>query len=175
MYSAAAISSRVRRPVSSDILGLVVFVVLGLAAGGLGSIATAPNIPSWYASLAKPAFNPPNAVFPMVWTLLYLLMAVSGWLVWRTGFDGADATKRRTRALVPFAIQLILNIGWSFAFFSAHSPLAGLVVIVLSILAIAWTITAFFQISRAPAFLLVPYLAWVGFAALLNGAIFPLN
>jgi translocator protein len=171
----AAISPTVHRRLGRDILGLVVFAVLCLAAGGLGSIATTPNIATWYAGLAKPVFNPPNAVFPVVWTLLYLLMAVSGWLVWRTRFNGPDAAGRGTRALVPFGIQLILNIGWSFAFFGAHNPLAGLVVIGLLILAIAWTIAAFLPLSRVAAFLLVPYLAWVGFATLLNGAIYALN
>lgn len=172
---AAAISPRAHRPVGREILGLVVFLALCLAAGVLGSIATTPNIPSWYAGLAKPAFNPPNGVFPVVWTLLYLLMAVSGWLVWRTRFKGVDAAGRGTRALAPFAIQLILNVAWSFAFFGAHGPLAGLVVIFLLIFTITWTIAAFFPISRAAAFLLVPYLGWVGFATLLNGAIYALN
>jgi translocator protein len=155
----------------ASVLALAVSVAIALAAGWLGSLATAPNIPTWYAGLAKPAFNPPNEVFPIVWTILYILMAVAAWLVWRaTAEPGA-----RRNALVAYGVQLVLNLAWSFAFFGAQSPLTGLVVIVPLVLAIVWTIVAFRRVSRTAAWLLVPYLAWVSFATVLNGAIFVLN
>jgi tryptophan-rich sensory protein len=149
-----------------DLAGLGAFVVLSALAGGLGSVATTPNIPTWYEGLDKPWFNPPNGVFPVVWTILYVLIAVAGWLAWRHGAG---------RRLVPFFIQIALNVIWSFAFFAAHSPAAGLVVIAALWLSIVWTILAFSPVSRLASWLLAPYLAWVTFAALLNAAVFWLN
>jgi tryptophan-rich sensory protein len=158
------------RPVAS-IAALVAFVALALIAGWIGSLATAPNIPTWYAGLVKPSFNPPNAVFPVVWTVLYIVMGFAAWLVWRTP---ADKASRRT-ALIAWFVQLALNVLWSFAFFGAHSPLAGLIVIVALLIAIVVTILAFRRVDGLAALLLVPYLAWVGFATILNAAIFSLN
>jgi tryptophan-rich sensory protein len=149
-----------------DLAGLGAFLVLSALAGGLGSVATTPNIPAWYEGLAKPWFNPPNAVFPVVWTILYVLIALSGWLAWRGG---------AARRLAPFFVQIALNVVWSFAFFAAHSPAAGLVVIAGLWLSIVWTVMAFWPVSRAASWLLVPYLAWVTFAGMLNAAIFWLN
>ncbi len=152
-----------------DFLALAAFVLVCLAAGWIGSIATTPAIPTWYAGLTKPPFNPPNAVFPIVWTILYVLMGVAAWRVWRTGLP-----EGRT-ALLPFFIQLALNVLWSFAFFGAESPAFGLLVIALLWIAIAWTIAAFRPVDGPAALLLVPYLAWVSFAAVLNAAIWALN
>ncbi|HVY21583.1 MAG TPA: TspO/MBR family protein [Bauldia sp.] len=149
-----------------DIAALGAFLVLSALAGGLGSVATTPNIPTWYAGLAKPWFNPPNLAFPIVWTLLYVMIAVAGWLAWR---------EHRPRALVPFFVQIALNVAWSFAFFGMHSPAAGLVVIGALWLSIVWTMMLFWPLSRAASLLLAPYLAWVSFAALLNAAILWLN
>jgi tryptophan-rich sensory protein len=149
-----------------DLAALGAFLVLSALAGGLGSLATTPNIATWYAGLVKPAFNPPNSVFPVVWTILYVLIAIAGWLAWRHG---------AARRLVPFFVQIALNVIWSFAFFAAHSPAAGLVIVAALWLAILWSILAFWPVSRAASWLLVPYLAWVSFAAVLNGAIFALN
>lgn len=150
-------------------VALAVLIVVCLAAGWLGSLATTPNIPTWYAGLNKPAFNPPNSIFPIAWTILYVLMAVAAWLVWR------EETPARWPALAAFAVQLALNIGWSFAFFGAQSPLLGLVVIVALLAAIVWTIFAFWPVSGLAAALLLPYLAWVAFATVLNTAIYALN
>lgn len=150
-------------------VALAALVVLCLAAGWLGSIATTRNIPTWYAGLNKPSFNPPNGIFPVVWTVLYVLMAVAAWLIWR------EDTSDRGSALAPFLVQLALNVGWSFAFFGARNPLLGLVVIGLLLVAIVWTILAFWPISSLAALLLVPYLAWVAFASVLNAAIYKLN
>jgi benzodiazapine receptor len=147
---------------------LLVALAACFAAAALGGALTEPNLP-WYETLAKPGFAPPNSVFPVVWTILYLMMAVSAWLVWR-----AEA-KDRTLALIWFGIQLALNVAWSFAFFWMHSPVLGLAVIMVLLLAIVVTIVLFDRSSRTATLLLMPYLLWVCFAAGLNGAIWMLN
>lgn len=124
----------------------------------------------WYEGLRKPAWRPPNRLFAPVWTLLYLMMAVSGWLVWRTaGFGGAAVP------LSLYAVQLLLNALWTPVFFGLHRPDLGFAVIVCLWLAIAATIAAFATVSAAAALLLVPYLAWVSFAAVLNYTVWRLN
>jgi tryptophan-rich sensory protein len=150
-------------------LALAGFILLCVAAGWLGSIATTPAIPTWYAGLEKPPFNPPNSVFPIVWTTLYVLMGIAAWRVWRAGLPDTGW------ALRPFFLQLALNVAWSFAFFGAESPALGFLVISLLWLAIVWCIVVFRQVDRWAAILLLPYLAWVSFAAVLNGAIWALN
>ena len=159
-------------PRLQDIGVLVLLLLLCLAAGGLGAMATEPNIATWYAGLNKPPFNPPNAVFPVAWTILYLLMAVAAWLAWRAPAPDAGS---RWRRLVPFFVQLVLNAMWSFAFFGAHNPLLGIIVIGVLLLAILWTIARFWQASAGAAALLLPYLLWVCFAAVLNVSIWLLN
>ncbi len=166
MSNTAIYHPRSRR---QDWAALGAFLVLAALAGGLGSLATTPSIPTWYAGLAKPWFNPPNVVFPVVWTALYVLIAIAGWLAWRAGSPGGTGT------LVPYFVQFALNVAWSFAFFGGHSPIAGLVVIALLAIAIVWTIFAFWTISRPAALLLLPYLLWVAFASVLNLAIYALN
>ena len=156
-----------RRPLLT-IAGVVgACVVLG-AAGGL---ITAPQIQTWYPTLEKPGFTPPNWVFGPVWTLLYALQGVAAWLIWRAGLD-----RRIVRlALGLFTTQFVLNIAWSPAFFGLESPILGLVVIVPLWFAIVATTTAFSRADRRAAALLVPYLAWVTFATALNYAIWNLN
>ena len=151
-------------------LSLAAWIALCLAAGGLGSFATSAKIPTWYATLAKPSWNPPNWVFAPVWTTLFILMAVAAWMVWM----------RRDRAgarvgLALFAVQLALNSLWSFLFFGAESPGAGMVEIVVLWIAIAATISSFKRVSVPAAWMLAPYLAWVSFASCLNFAIWRLN
>jgi tryptophan-rich sensory protein len=149
------------------------FICVGavLAASAIGSFATMRAIPTWYKGLAKPSFNPPNWLFGPAWTVLYLLMAVAAWLVWKQGL-GAVGVKL---ALAAFLVQLILNCLWSILFFGLRSPLAGLVDIVAMWLAILATIILFFRVSVPAGVLLLPYIAWVSFAALLNAAILRLN
>ncbi len=154
-----------------SIVALAGFVALPLLAGWVGSLATTPNIPTWYAGLVKPSFNPPNSIFPVVWTALYVLMGVAAWMAWR---KPAPDDHRRI-ALAAWVVQLVLNVLWSFAFFGARSPLAGLVVIAVLLVAIVVTILAFRRIDGRAALLLLPYLAWVGFATILNAAILALN
>ena len=132
---------------------------------------TTPSIPTWYASIEKPSFTPPNSVFGPVWITLFLLMGIALFLVWREGLS--DRNVRNTFTL--FIVQLVLNVLWSAAFFGLRSPLAGLVVIIVLWAAILLTIIRFFGISRAAGALLIPYIAWVSYAAVLNGALYILN
>jgi tryptophan-rich sensory protein len=151
----------------SDGLRALVSVALCLAAGMLGSFFTRASVDTWYAGLAKPAFTPPGWVFAPVWTLLYVLMGIACYLVWRKGFGDP----RVARALAAFGAQLLLNALWSPAFFGLRSCVAGLVVIVPLWGAIVLTIALFLPLSRPAALLLAPYLAWVSFAAVLNAAL----
>ncbi|MFZ3076948.1 MAG: TspO/MBR family protein [Candidatus Aenigmatarchaeota archaeon] len=155
---------------SKDILKLAASIGICLLAGVVGSIFTVSAIPSWYATLAKPFFAPPNWVFAPVWTTLYVLMGISLFLVWRKGFS-----KKTKGAIGIFGIQLALNVLWSLAFFGLKSPIAGLVVIVALWAAIAATIMKFMKISRNADLLLIPYIVWVSIAALLNFSIVLLN
>ena len=151
-------------------IGLVVFIAVCLGAGSLGAIATTPEIDGWYKTLAKPTWNPPASVFGPVWTTLYVLMALAAWLVWKpAGFQAA------AMPLTLFGVQLVLNVAWSWIFFGMHQPGWAFVEIVILWLAIAATTWAFFRRSQLAGWLLVPYLAWVSFAAVLNFTIWQLN
>lgn len=155
----------------SDGLRLLVSLIICQAAGIFGSIFTRASVGSWYAGLNKPSFNPPGYIFAPVWIILYLLMGFSLFLVWQKGLGNS----RVRQAVYLFMVQLLVNSFWSFAFFGCKSPLAGLIVIVILWGAIIRVIIVFFGISRAAAILLIPYILWVSFAAILNGAIFLLN
>jgi benzodiazapine receptor len=156
---------------SDDITKLAISVIICLIPGFLGAMINAKAIPTWYAFINKPSFAPPNWVFAPVWTALYVMMGIALFLVWRQGLDQAGVKV----ALVVFVIQLVLNGLWTPVFFGLRSPLAGLVIIVLMWIAILVTIVKFYPISRTAAFLLIPYLAWVSFATLLNASFYTLN
>ncbi len=160
-----------------SVLTLVGWVALCLAAGGLGSLVTTPKIPTWYASLAKPWWNPPNWIFGPVWTTLYVLMGIAAWLVWTAWAQRASyAAGTYARAgLRWFGVQLLLNIVWSFLFFEWQRPDAAFAEIVLLWIAIAATTVFFRRVKAFAGWLLIPYLAWVSFAACLNFAIWRLN
>jgi benzodiazapine receptor len=159
-------SGRVR-----DIVRLIVSIVVSQLAGSLGAIFTTPAIPTWYASLNKPAFSPPNWVFFPVWTTLYTLMGIAAFLVWRKGLD-----QRRVRAaLTIFAVQLILNVAWSVIFFGLYSLFGAVIAIILLWIAILANIVAFWRISKAAGALLIPYILWVSFAGILNVSVWMLN
>jgi tryptophan-rich sensory protein len=141
------------------------------ATSAAGQIATYPNLYlSWYAGLGKPSFNPPNWVFAPVWTALYVLMAFAFWRILRQ-----PASPARQAAIALFLLQLILNAAWSWMFFGANSPLLGLINIVPQWLLIAATIAAFRRLDALAARCLVPLAAWVGFAMVLNAAVWSLN
>jgi benzodiazapine receptor len=154
-----------------EVVRLLISIAACQCAGAIGSAFTIRAIPTWYATLQKPPFTPPNWLFAPAWITLYTLMGIAAFLVWRKGLD-----KPQTRtALVIFLIQLILNALWSVAFFGLESPLYGLIVIIALWIAILFTLLKFFRISMAAGILLVPYILWVSFAAALNTAIFTLN
>ena len=154
----------------SALLALAAIVPV-FATSVMGSIATMPQIPAWYATIEKPSFNPPNWVFGPAWTILFCMMAYAFWRVLKLD----PATRGRGAAIAIFLVQLVFNAGWSWAFFWGQSPLAGLVVIGLLWVSIAATIGAFGRLDRTAGLLLTPYLAWVTFASSLNAAIFVLN
>ena len=145
-------------------------LLLCQAAGALGTIATIPNIPTWYATLSKPAFQPPNWLFGPVWTLLYTLMAVSLFVLIRAG-----RSERRTLALYMFSIQLVLNAIWSFLFFQYHLLGISLTEICLLLISLLCFCLAAWPVSRAAVYCFLPYIAWVTFATLLNASIWYLN
>lgn len=155
----------------TNILKLLASLAVVVAAGGVGSLATTRAIPTWYRGLAKPSFNPPDWLFGPAWTVLYLLMAVAAFLVWKQGFNSSGVKL----ALAVFLVQLALNALWSILFFGMRSPLAGLVNITVLWLVILATIVLFFRVSVLAGVLLLPYIAWVSFAAVLNAAVFLLN
>ena len=154
-----------------DILKLVVSIVACEGAGGIGSVFTMAAIPTWYATLQKPPFTPPNWLFAPAWGTLYLLMGIAAFIVWRRGWQNRPV---RT-ALIIFLIQLILNALWSVVFFGLESPLYGMVVILALWIAILFTIINFYRISAIAGWLLLPYILWVSFAAVLNISIWVLN
>jgi benzodiazapine receptor len=154
-----------------NIVKLIVSIVACQCAGLIGSLATTPNIPTWYATLEKPFFTPPSWLFAPAWITLYLLMAVAAFLIWRKGLahDGVKC------ALTLFLVQLVLNALWSVVFFGLQSPLYGMVVILALWIAILLTIIKFFRLSVAAGSLLLPYILWVSFASVLNISIWVLN
>ncbi len=150
-------------------VGLAACFVGVFLAAGLGSVFTATSVNTWYPALAKPPWTPPAWVFGPVWTLLYAMMAIAAWLVWRRGGDAAR------RGLRWFVVQLALNVLWSVIFFGGRMPgLATVDIVALWGAAIVTGIT-FWRISRTAGLLLVPYLLWVSFATMLNIAIWRLN
>ncbi len=153
--------------VSKLIISLAGCQLVGL----LGTPFTISAIPTWYASLAKPLFAPPNWIFGPVWTLLYALMGASFYLVWKQGWKKKTARMARNY----FLVQLALNFIWSPVFFGLRAPLLGLLVILAMWLAIVMTIRRFYPLSKTAAWLLVPYVLWVSFATLLNASIVYLN
>lgn len=155
---------------AGDLLGLGAFVALCLAISAIGGWVTADSVGTWYRTLQKPDFNPPDWVFAPVWTLLYLVTAVAGWRVWRSrGLPGA-----RT-AMAAYAAQLALNLAWSFLFFGGRMIGIALAEIVLLLGAIVVNGVLFWRIDRLAGWLLVPYAAWVAFACMLNFALWKLN
>lgn len=152
-----------------DLPALAGLLALPFSAGILGSIATASEVRGWYATLAKPAFNPPSWVFGPVWTTLYILMAVSLWLVWRSPAPGARASR------IIWFVMVALNAAWSPVFFGLHRPDLALIVIALYLAALVALMRLLRDQSRPAFWLQVPHLLWVAFAGVLNAAIWRLN
>jgi tryptophan-rich sensory protein len=157
-----------RRPHSA--LALAGWLALCYAVAASGSAVTITAVPTWYVALVKPPLTPPSWLFAPVWTLLYTMMAVAAWLAWRT-----RPSTCRNRGIRLFLVQLLLNLTWSWLFFGRHRPGLALIEIALLWAAIALTTQTFLTISRRAAWLMLPYLAWVTFAAYLNWGIWRLN
>lgn len=150
---------------------LVISVALPLAVGGLSGYATASGVSTWYPTLVKPPFNPPAWLFGPVWTMLYIMMGVALFLVWRRGLD-VDGVPI---ALTIFAVQLALNGLWSILFFGAQAPGWALAEIMLLWVAIGFTTLLFWRVVPLAGALLLPYFAWVSFASVLNASLWWLN
>lgn len=154
---------------SKFLISITLCELIGLAATPI----TMSAIPVWYASLIKPSFSPPNWVFGPVWTILYFLMGFALYLIWTT--KGKTKKKQKKEAYYYFFLQLFCNFLWSWIFFGLRSPLFALLDIVALLLFITLTTRAFFKISQQAGILMLPYLLWVLFAAILNAAIVLLN
>jgi len=145
---------------------------LCFAVAAAGAYVTRPEIPTWYAHLAKPSWTPPSWVFPIAWNILYALMAVSLWRLW----EAARADRVGAgRAIALFLVQLALNAAWSPVFFGLNAIIAGLATIIFLAIALTATIRAAHHVDRYAAWLLVPYLAWILYATSLNAGIALLN
>jgi len=179
---------------TNNIFKLIVSIVICELAGVIGSVFTASAISGWYAGLAKPALNPPNWVFGPVWTLLYLLMGISLYLVWKNNWKVENhilegerkpwnylserfwtGSWQKGNVIAIFGIQLILNILWSFIFFGLKNPGLAFFEILALWFAILYTIINFYRVSKASAYLLLPYILWVSFAGYLNYSIWQLS
>jgi len=178
----------------NNVFKLIIAVGVAELAGVVGSLFTVLAIEGWYATLAKPALNPPSWVFGPVWTTLHLLIGLSLFLVWKNNWKVVNPVLEKTgkvwnqwserlwrgdlqkvNAIAIFAVQYILNIAWSFVFFRMHSPLLASFVILALWVAILYTAINFYRISKPAAYLLLPYIFWVSFAAYLNYAMWALN
>ena len=153
------------------IIKIVLVVLVCVSVGYLSGTVTRESITTWYPTLVKPVFNPPNWIFAPVWTLLYIMMGIAAGLVWTNEYEQKIVKK----ALGFFAIQLGLNALWSYLFFGLHNPLLALIEIVLLWLMIFETYNQFKKIDKVSGFLMIPYLAWVSFATILNASIWWLN
>lgn len=154
------------------IIKLLAAIVLAQGAGIIGSLATYPSIPTWYANLNKPVLSPPNWIFAPVWITLFTLMGIALFLIWES--KEKDTVLKR-EAIIIFFIQLALNSLWSIIFFGLKNPALALLEIVILWLAILFTIIKFWKINKTSGMLLIPYLLWVSFAAYLNFGVMVLN
>lgn len=171
-------------------ISLALSIILAQSAGLIGSLATRPNIDTWYRMIEKPFFTPPDWVFPVVWPSLYLLMGIAAWLVYRTCDSEVNSSsgtgmipsvfrtrKRPSRALAlqVYGIHLLVNTAWSFLFFGLKMPGVALAGILLLLAMILLTADMFYRIRPSAGYLMIPYLIWVSYATVLNGSIWWLN
>ena len=159
-----------RPKVGRDLVGFFTFIILCLAVSGIGGAITASSVDTWYQTLEKPPFNPPDWVFAPVWTAIYILMGIAAWLVWRRGSFQVTG-----KAFVVFALQLGLNLTWSFLFFGLQLIDLALVEIVILLFTIITNTIIFWRLDRLAGLLFVPYAAWVAFATVLNSSIWLIN
>lgn len=155
---------------SRDLIGLALFLAIGIVVLAVGGRVTATNVGTWYQTINRPSFNPPDWVFAPVWTALFIAMSVAAWRVWRVGGLAACRTEMGL-----YAIQLAFNLGWSVVFFGLRQIGWGFVEMVVLFVLIVATGLRFVRIDRIAGWLFAPYVAWVAFALVLNGAIWVLN
>jgi len=153
-----------------SILPLLISILIVFSFGFIGSLFTSSSIVSWYAFINKPLFSPPNWIFAPVWTLLYILMGISAFLIWKK----RDNLKTK-QALIFYGIQLVLNAFWSIIFFGMHNPGLALLEIIILWIFILITLIKFYKINKTAGVLFIPYLLWVSFASILNYAVWILN
>lgn len=153
------------------LLPLLISIAITLSIAGIASYFTIPQIQVWYTFLQKPSFNPPNWLFGPVWTILYIMIGVSAYLIWQR----RERTIDYINSEYSYFLQLLFNLSWSIVFFGLHQILAALIVIIALWLSIVLNIFFFSKVSRVAAWLLVPYLLWVSFAGALNFYIYLLN
>jgi translocator protein len=154
-----------------EIPKLIISIVIVFLAGAVGTVYTLKEITTWYVSLTKPSWTPPNWAFGPIWSTLYVLMGISLFLVWRKGLDRKDVRI----AILVFAVQLVLNVIWSLVFFATHNIFGGLVLVILLWISILVNIIVFYRISKPAGLILLPYLIWVSIASYLNYSVFILN
>ena len=156
----------------SKYLRIIYCVAICLVVGYLSSITTQSSINTWYPTLIKPSFNPPNWLFAPVWTLLFIMMGIAAGMIWNQLENQRKLVKK---ALLFFTVQLLLNALWSYLFFGLNNVLLALIEVILLWLVIYETFHIFKKIDKKAAYLFIPYLIWVAFAAVLNGSIYYLN
>ncbi|MFC4232685.1 TspO/MBR family protein [Parasediminibacterium paludis] len=154
----------------SNIIKAINSIALTVGLGAASGYVTVREIPTWYATLNKPSFNPPNYLFGPVWTILYILMGISVYLIWKL-----PPSPHRKKAINLYLLQFVLNLAWSIIFFNQHQIFLALIEIIVMWFGILLTIFAFSKFSKLAAWLLVPYISWVSFAIILNTAIWLLN
>ncbi|WP_010180079.1 TspO/MBR family protein [Aquimarina agarilytica] len=156
---------------NKKIIKIIIAVTVCLVAGVIGAAATQTSVNTWYTTLSKPSFNPPNYVFGPVWTILYILMGISAGKIWNHGFYH----KWVKTALYHFGFQLILNITWSLVFFGLNEIFGALLIIIGLLVLLLFTYKWFKIVNTNAAYLLIPYILWVSFASVLNFSIWQLN
>ena len=154
----------------SHIFKLLASLALPLGLGALAGLFTAEAVPEWYETLNRPSFNPPNWLFGPVWTILYILLGISLFLIWKQ-----SASKKRNLAIFVFLLQMALNFAWSFIFFSFNMIGFALIEIILLWISIIIMLVLFYKIKPVASFINIPYLIWVTFATILNASYYILN
>lgn len=155
----------------NNILKLIISLAIPLAIGATSGFFTVSGVESWFQTINKPTWNPPNWIFGPVWTTLYVMMGIAFFIIWKSEIR----SELKKSAIVLFAVQLVLNFFWSFIFFNQHEIGWALVEIIIMWFFILFTIFAFGNISKTAAWLMVPYISWVSFATILNYTIWQLN
>ena len=152
-------------------VAFVINIAIPLAVGATGAFFTASSVKTWYTTLNKPSFNPPNTIFAPVWTTLYIIIGISAYLIWQK----RHTIKHFPRTIAIYAIQLILNLMWSFIFFYAHQIGVALFEIIVLLLVVITNALTFYKIDKLAGLLFIPYILWVSFATVLTYNIFILN